>query len=135
MDQHYFKARFKAVAPGTTDVRHIMEVMTAREGDETIRLFYKGKANEQIDPIPYSISSIEASTAYIGDANGDYDISVLDATYIQMITAGKNLDYKLMNADVNTDGAVTLKDALIIQRYKAGIAVLGSIGEWIFESE
>ena len=133
--EHYFKARFKALAPGTTEIRHIMEVMTARDGSDTVRLFYKGKANEQIDPIPYSISSIEASTAYIGDANGDYEISVLDATYIQMITAGKNLDYKLINADVNNDGVITLRDALIIQRYKAGISVLGNIGEWIFESE
>ena len=37
--------------------------------------------------------------------------------------------------DVNSDGVINLKDALIIQRYKAGIKVLGNIGDWIFESE
>ncbi len=133
--QHYFKARFRALKAGTADISHITEVMTARENDEAVRLYNRGKANEQIDPIPYSISSVEASSAYIGDANGDYDISVLDATYVQMITAGKKLDYKLINADVNNDGAVSLRDSLIILRYKAGIKVLGDIGEWIFDSE
>ena len=135
VNQHYFKARFRALKAGKTDISHVIEVMTARENGETIRLYTRGKANEQIDPIPYSKSSVEASTAYIGDANGDYDISVLDATYVQMITAGKKLDYKLINADVNNDGAVSLRDSLIILRYKAGIKVLGDIGEWIFDSE
>lgn len=135
VDEHYFKARFKATAAGTTDIHHIIEVMTAREGNDTVRLFTKGKANEQLDPIPYSVSSVDIATAYIGDANGDYDISVLDATYIQMITAGKNLGYKTVNADVNSDSAVNLKDALVIQRYKAGMSVSGNIGKWIFANE
>lgn len=135
VNDHYFRVRFKAVAPGTTEVRHYFSLLSTIVDNRQVRLIYNDKGNDQLDPIPYSISTVEPAVGYIGDADGDYNLTVMDATFIQLVTAGENRSYSLTNADVNSDGEVNLKDALNILRYKAGITVNGNIGEWIFASE
>ena len=136
-DDHYFKIRFKAIAPGTVDIKHYIEAMSTYLNGSTVStpLFKLGKANAQLDPVPYTIASAEPAIAYIGDADGDYELTVMDATFIQRATAGVDCAYSMTNTDVNKDGDVNLKDALIISRYKAGLSVSVTIDEWIFESE
>lgn len=135
VSDHYFKIRFQAIAPGTVEIRHIMTNLATRVNGEPLRLFNLGIPNRQLDPVPYTLSSAEPAVAFIGDADGDYELSVMDATFIQYLTAGRAADYSMTNTDVNTDGAVNLRDALQILRYKAGMATDTSVGEWIFESE
>ena len=134
-DDHYFKIRFKAIAPGTVQIQHIMERMTTNVDNKDVPLFFLGKANTELDPAPYTLSSAEPATAFLGDADGDDSVTVMDATLIQRVTAGVNSNVKTANADVNTDNAVNLKDALLISRYNAGMSVSVKVGEWIFPSE
>lgn len=131
----YFRVRFKAVAPGTTEISHTMYTMTTIVDGLRLRLYNRGKPNEQLDPIPYTLSSAEPATALIGDADGDYAVTVMDATFIQRLTAGADAAYQAANTDVNNDGEVNLKDALQIMRYLAELSTDTDIGVWVFESE
>lgn len=139
----YFKVRFKAIAPGKTEISHYFNNLSSYilvdngEGKtyREIRLIFENRQNEQLDPIPYALFEVDPAERHVGDADGDGEVTILDATLIQKITAGENLNYNSMNADVNNDGELNLKDVLNILRYKAGISVSGKIGEWIFPSE
>lgn len=135
VDKPYFKVRFKAVAPGRVEISHVFEVLSSNTGQGKVRIFDNGKPNTQLDPVPYQQSFAEPAVALIGDADGDYNVTVMDATFIQRVTAGIAADYKLMNADVNGDGDVNLKDALDIRKYKVGMTTDAKVSEWIFESE
>lgn len=135
INKDFCKFRFKAVAPGTTEIHHVMETLTSIVNSKYVRLYFRGRANEQLDPIPYTQSSAESAVALIGDADGDYDVTIIDATYIQRLTAGVQGGYKAENADVNADGSVDLRDARSILRYRAGFDDGLNVGEWIFESE
>lgn len=134
-DDPYFKIRFQAVAPGTVEIRHYAVCYYSVENDRYVKLIYNDVGNDQLDPIPYTVSSIEPAVGYIGDANGDYKLNVMDATFIQRIAAGVDSDYNITNADVNTDYEVNLKDAFLILRHNAGISTGTKIGDWVFESE
>ena len=53
------------------------------------------------------------STAKLGDANGDGEITISDAVLIISYVVGENpLGFNLTNADVNKDGNVTIADAV-----------------------
>ena len=60
---------------------------------------------------------------YPGDADGDGEISILDATVIQRMLAGLCSKYEIAvtSADTDKDGDVTVLDATCIQRYEAGM--------------
>lgn len=133
--EHYFKVRFKALEAGKVELNHIFEVMTTRVNGENVRLFTEGIANKNLDPVPFQVTSAETPSALVGDADSDYEVSVMDATFIQFVTAGKKAAFEIANADVNGDGDVNLRDALSIRRYKAGMTSDPGVGEWIFTSE
>ena len=135
VNEHFFRVRLKAVAAGTTEILHYFNVLNSMSGNDIIVLIKDNISNDQLDPIPYSATTVEPAIGYIGDADGDYELTVMDATFIQHVTAGENSPYNTLNADVNADGAVDLRDALNLLRYKAGLSSYGKIGEWIFESE
>lgn len=132
---HYFKIRFKALEAGKVELNHVFEVMTTNVNGDKLRIFTEGKANKNLDPVPFQVTSAEAPTALVGDADGDFEVSVMDATFIQYVTAGKKAEFDVANADVNSDGDVNLRDALSIRRYKVGMTTDPGVGEWIFESE
>ena len=132
---HYFKLRFQAVAPGKVEIRHYFKSLSSVTNNRIVRLINDNKGNSQISPTPYSVLSIEAATALVGDADGDRNVTVMDATFIQRVTAGVKASYRIENTDVNNDGEVNLRDALNILRYKAGISTNTKTGEWIFPSE
>lgn len=135
VEKPYFKIRFKAVAPGTTELRHVMQVLSSRDDGGNIMIFNGGKPNEQLDPIPYQMTFAELPSGLIGDADGDNDVTVMDATFLQRAVAGVPSEYSLISADVNGDGEIDLKDALAVRRYKAGMSTAERVGEWVFESE
>ena len=134
-EEHYFKIRFQAIAPGTVEIRHYAKCFYAGEIGSDIRLIYDDRGNAQLDPIPYTVSSIEPAVGYVGDANGDHKLNVMDATFVQRLAAGVDSEYNPANADVNADNEVNLKDAYLILRHNAGAATNTKIGEWLFESE
>ena len=75
----------------------------------------------------------EVDIALSGDADGDGDISAMDATVIQRHLAGMKLpstiEWNEAACDVNGDGEVDIIDVTYIQRYLANIAIPYPIGE------
>lgn len=67
---------------------------------------------------------------YLGDADGDGDITILDVTTIQRSLVSIPVAYFDEDAaDVDADGETTIIDATFIQRKMAGITVPYRIGE------
>lgn len=68
---------------------------------------------------------------WLGDADGDNKVTVLDATTIQKKLASIAVRYYNEEAaNVDGDTKVTVLDATNIQKYLAHISVLYPIGEW-----
>ena len=66
----------------------------------------------------------------LADADGDGEVTILDATYIQRYLAEITIEtFNEMSADVDSDKDVTIVDATYIQRYLADIEVPYTIGE------
>ena len=67
----------------------------------------------------------------LGDADGDGEVTILDATRIQRWLASLTdmTDDELKAADADGDGDVTILDATRIQRWLAGFTVESPIGE------
>ena len=75
----------------------------------------------------------ETSSYLLGDADGDGEVNIIDATVIQRTLAGIALPSSCDEeaADVDGDGEITIIDVTCIQRYLAGIEVPYAIGEWV----
>lgn len=131
-DQHYFKVRMKALKAGTVDIWHYSVKFSS--GLFT-SLITDDISNKQLDPIPYTIRTVEPAQGYVGDADGDWNLTIMDATYLQRISAGEDLTYNEVSADADSDGKVDLLDSLNVLRYHAGKQTKGKVGEWIFASE
>lgn len=131
-DTQFFKIRMKAIKAGVVEIWHSAKCFYSVKNT---RLIYNDVSNKQLDPIPYTIRSIEPAAGYVGDANGDWQLNVMDATYLQRISAGEELTYNEVSADANSDGKIDLLDALSILRYQSGKPTKSNIGEWIFASE
>lgn len=70
----------------------------------------------------------------LGDADGNGEVDVIDATVIQRYTTLINVPYdkaQLMCADIDGDGDLTIVDATFIQRYSTMIKTPYDIGEYI----
>lgn len=63
----------------------------------------------------------DGTTVNYGDANGDDDINMLDASLILKHVAGwEDLDIDLTSADANGDGVVDIRDASLVLKHVAG---------------
>ena len=73
-------------------------------------------ADEPIDP--NTIISLEQPKAMLGDVDGDGELLINDAVFIQRSLSGLSLQFDLDEkvADIDRDGAVTPMDATEIQR-------------------
>ena len=61
---------------------------------------------------------ITKSSVLLGDANGDGEVNIVDATYVQLYVAKYKVeDINLTNADVNQDGLISIQDATAIQMF------------------
>ena len=65
-----------------------------------------------------------------GDADGDGEVIILDATAIQRTLASLPVDsFNEIAADVDGDGEVTIIDATFIQRWLANLPCPDGIGQ------
>ena len=78
----------------------------------------------------------ETPSGYVlGDANGDGDVDVVDATVIQRYCTMIDVPYteeQLMRGDVDGDGYLTSVDATFIQRYCTFLYTPYDIGETVY---
>ena len=78
-----------------------------------------------------SVSAAAQSGYYRGDADGDGDVTILDATFIQRWLVGIPVSsFDEQAADVDGDG-VSIIDVTKIQRYLADINNADLIGEYV----
>lgn len=67
---------------------------------------------------------------YLGDVDGDGNVSILDATYIQRYLASlPNPFFEATRADVDGDDSITILDATHIQRWLASLPCPHGIGK------
>ena len=72
----------------------------------------------------------ENESYIVGDANGDDDVSIVDATVIQRHLANLfTVTFHKNAADANEDGDVTIIDVTAIQRYEALLPTNPNIGQ------
>ena len=128
--QLFARLRFKAIAPGTTEITNIIQYMI--DVEET-RIYNKETPNPQVNP--YTVQTIEPSLGCVGDADGDYDVTILDATLMQRAAAVAVDGIDMLLADTNGDEVVSLKDAVAVRKYLAGLSYNSSVGTWLFASE
>lgn len=88
----------------------------------------------EITTVTESVSETEKPVApplgILGDANGDKQVNVKDATAIQKVIAGLDVvAYNETVADVDLNKTVNVKDATAIQKWIAGILTDSTIGE------
>ena len=78
---------------------------------------------EIISGFEYKTFSLKKVVPLNGDANGDNQLSILDATHIQMYIAGlvDKSDIDLELSDMDSDGDVSVMDATAVQLKLAGI--------------
>ncbi len=86
---------------------------------------------EKPSEIPTEVPTFTPGTLILGDANLDGDVSIIDATEIQLYIARLTTltADALLCADANIDGDVSIIDATSIQLYIARLATDEGIGE------
>ena len=89
------------------------------------------------DELTYQVTvreSAEPTKILLGDADGNGEVDVIDATIIQRYISDMTVPYAeetLMNGDVDGDGELSVIDATYIQRYSASFDVPYPIDEWV----
>ena len=76
--------------------------------------------------------NINTAQALLGDANGDGEVDMVDATIVQRAATNLKVPYseeQIMCADIDGDEELTVVDATFIQRYATKIATPYKIGE------
>ena len=72
----------------------------------------------------------------LGDADGDFSITVKDATMIQRIAIGLLSTDASKVCDANEDGRISVKDSTIVQKYVVkGYNNTGNVGSPIASAE
>ena len=83
--------------------------------------------------LTYQVTVAEAKVL-LGDADGNGEVDVIDATVIQRYISDMTVPYPektLMNGDVDGDGELSVIDATYIQRYSASFDVPYPVDEWV----
>ena len=72
----------------------------------------------------------------LGDADGDFSITIKDATLIQRIAIGLSSTDASKVCDANEDGRISVKDSTIVQKYVVkGYNNTGNVGLPIASAE
>ena len=102
-------------------------VQITAAGSYTVEVTVKDAAGKTVsDTVSFQVASQVDPGEYLkGDADGDREVNIKDATCIQKhIAQILTIDSKCMNnADVDGDSDITIKDATMIQKHIAGIDV------------
>lgn len=92
---------------------------------------YEGSAAERYaEDNGFAFVNLENAQEYLlGDIDGDGEVSVLDATYIQKYIALLPVpEYELAVADTEGDGEISVLDAALIQKWIAMLLTDSDIG-------
>lgn len=89
--------------------------------DETEPSEDTGATTYTAEPQTHPTEIITEVAGIIGDANGDFKISIKDATVIQKFIANMSVGFEVNTeiSDANRDAKVNIKDATLIQKYLA----------------
>lgn len=69
---------------------------------------------------------------YLGDADGNGVVNIKDATHLQKLIAGIDVeDVSVLVGDVDDSGEINIKDANVIQKCIAGIDTGFKVGEYV----
>ena len=128
--------KYTVTAPGSAEIRNNLNTVAAADFYLT-RIVWGGQIKDG-----YTIGGVASFTEpvpsgerfVLGDADGDGDVSSIDATYILRYTALMNVDIDeaiLMNGDVDGNEELEVVDATYIQRYLAEFPIPYPIGECI----
>ena len=124
------RLRFKAIAPGETNLSTDIEYML---NEDEVKVYFGGEPDADINPqITYST---ELAAFVHGDADSDFDVSIRDVTALQKICAGFIMAYDTDAADANSDGTVTLRDAVAVRKFLAGTLTETDLGTSYYESD
>lgn len=134
--------RGKGFVSGKPEVLAKIDFKVTREGKSEIEVSYDLFAESGECYMSFEESSVKLSSyisekaeekeyPLLGDANGNGEVNIKDATTIQKATAKLlTLDESTKpRADVNADGKVNVKDATAVQKYIAKIETGFAIGE------
>ena len=90
----------------------------------------------------FAIGCLASESPYdpyiFGDVDGDEEVDVVDATFIQRYATHIRIsisDEQLMHGDIDGDGDVSAVDATFIQRYATHIATAYPIGELVYPQQ
>ncbi len=100
----------------------------APEGKTAVSVDYYEEStfNCELEEVVFIINNgeIEIADRIAGDVNGDGEVNLRDAVYLERYLAGGwGVSINDRNADVNGDGAANLVDAVLIKRHLAGWGV------------
>ena len=115
------------------DVSALRVKLTREEGEYigeyAITATYRENANYIVN-VTDGVLTI-TKTYLIGDADGDGEITIFDATAIQRYLAGiEQGDFDIDAADADEDGEVSIFDATELQRFLAGMEANPNIGAY-----
>ena len=81
--------------------------------------------------------SQEAERYLLGDADGDGEVTIVDATYIQRYVTKLTVPFteaQMLKGDIDGDGEVTVVDATFVQRYATRMNTPYPIGEYVVKA-
>ena len=100
-----------------------------RKGDYTVKISETDNKGEYAE----KTTAFTVLDTFFGDANGDGEVNIKDATAIQKCLAGITQDLVFMTefADCDTNEVLTIKDATCIRKYLANVQGAGKAGQTI----
>ena len=136
-DDHYFEAGQKYTVMVLVDIAD--SYYFEFDGPMNMRFYINDrwaintKVNDERYSLMYTFTVPENSGKILGDADGDGELTTLDATVIQRLMAGMSVgSYDAILADADGDSVLTIIDATEIQRYLADMPTqLNNIGKSI----
>ena len=103
------------------------EPTSSEDGEITITatVIFEGKTYTDV-----RYQAIPAKSFILGDVDGDGEVTILDATFIQRYLASLYVEsFNNDAADTDGDGEITILDATFIQRWLAGLPSNDAIGK------
>ena len=130
-DAVLIRARFEVTAE--EGVYHINTKLHTLSGADEHKYIYDNKVTDDLLRAEGLLEGLipQGTSAVLGDVDGDGQVTIVDATFIQRRLAGIKIPFVFVDAvaDTDLDTQVTIVDATFIQRYLAGIRTNDKIGK------
>lgn len=113
-----------ALHTGFTSVAYGDKILEGDEDDDS------GDDYPTAQPTSPPTMPTDAPEIILGDADGDGEVTIIDATAIQRVLAElPTASYNEKAADADADGEVTIMDATAVQRHVADLPANENIGK------